>query len=71
MTELEKVVAEDKFAEAMSCLLDALLVSREREFFGVAHLVDSAISALKHVGRLAEINGQKRIEGDVIEGGAE
>ena len=54
---------EIKFDEARKCLDDALLVAREREYSGVAHLVDRALQNLLLIGQLTDINGQKRIEG--------
>lgn len=58
-----QLTLEMKFDEARKCLEDALLVAREREFSGVAHLVDCALHDLLLIGQLTGINGQKRIEG--------
>lgn len=54
---------ELRYDDARKCLEDALLVAREREFCGVAHLIDIALSSLLLIGKLTGINGQKRIEG--------
>lgn len=54
-------ILEKNFDEARKCLEDALLVAREREFSGVAHLVDCALHDLLRIGQFTGINGQKRI----------
>ena len=56
-------ILELKFQVARKCLADALLVAREREYEGIALLVGSALSDLDLIGKLAGINGQKRIKG--------
>lgn len=56
-------MVELKFKDAMSCLADAKLVAIEREYMGVARLLDSAIADLDLIGKLTGINGQKRIDG--------
>lgn len=54
---------ESRYDDAKKCLEDALLVAREREYQGLAHLVDAALADLLLIGRLTGINGQQRIEG--------
>ena len=66
MTEwMHSLILEAKYDEATKCLEDALLVSREREYYGLARLVNAALDDLQLIGRLTGINGQKRIEGGV------
>ena len=54
---------ESRFDDAKKCLEDALLVAREREYRGLALLVNAALDDLLLIGRLTGINGQQRIEG--------
>lgn len=56
-------VLESRFDDAKKCLEDALLVAREREYQGLAHLLDAALADLLLIGRMTGMNGQKRNEG--------
>ena len=58
----EQFTLEMAYSRAESCLKDAIFVSGEREYHGIFALVDSALRNLKVIGRIANINGQKRLE---------
>lgn len=53
---------EQNYEDAKSCLADAKLVAVEREYHGVARLVDHALGCLETIGRLSGINGQRLID---------
>lgn len=57
--------AEQNYSSAMLLLNDALLVSNERGYEGVSVLLDAAMKSVRAIGILCEINGQKRIEGEI------
>lgn len=58
----EQFTLEMAYSRAESCLKDAMFVSGEREYHGVFVLVRSALQELQTIGRIANINGQKRLE---------
>ena len=58
----EQFTLEMAYQRAESCLKDAMFVSGEREYHGVYCLVTSALRELQAIGRITQINGQKRLE---------
>lgn len=52
---------EIRFDEARSCLCDALLVAREREYHGVATLIGCALERLETIGKLTGIHKSRLI----------
>lgn len=58
---------ENNFQDAESCLDDARFVAVEREYYGVARLVDHALACLRAIGRITGLDGTKRIEQEVAE----
>ena len=58
----EQFAAERNYDTANKCLDDALFISNEREYAGVATLVYRALQSLKVIGRICAINGQRRLE---------
>ena len=59
---MEQFAAEHNYDTAHKCLDDALFISNEREYAGVATLVYRALKSLETVGRICAINGQRRLE---------
>ena len=62
---------ENSFDEARSCLMDALLVAREREYYGVANLVCCALDRLETIGKLTGIHKSRLIGWQGAEGDEE
>ena len=64
-----KFAIENSFDEARSCLMDALLVAREREYYGVANLVGCALDRLETIGKLTgeriSVTGASRTDAGV------
>ena len=58
----EQFACERAYETAESCLMDAMFISGEREYHGVFILVRSALQELRVIGRITQINGQKRLE---------
>lgn len=52
---------EISFDTARSCLCDALLVAREREYHGVATLIGCALERLETIGKLTGIHKSRLI----------
>lgn len=58
---IEHSAAEDYYANAENCLADAMLVAREREYYSLCALIAPALSCVKSLGRIYNVNGQKRL----------
>ena len=58
----EHCAAETHYAVALSCLQDAELIATERDYHSLSVLIREALGDLKMIGRIFDINGQKRLE---------
>lgn len=59
---LEQLAVENCYAVAERCLDDALLIANEREYHSVRCLLKMALENVRNIGRIYDINGQKRLE---------
>ena len=58
----EHSCAETNYAVALSCLRDAELIAIERDNHSLVVLLREALGDLQIIGRIFDINGQKRLE---------
>lgn len=59
---VEHMAAENCYAVAERCLDDALRHAREREHHSLRCLIKMALENVRNIGRIYDINGQKRLD---------